>query len=554
MSDTLEKQEAQARLREKAAAQKLQESQTSAVSEPSYLVMDGSDFADVPEATVKKKKQKKPKKKGVFYYAMPWNLVKELRDFGYELSTQKIVMIYIVSVVVGIVFGKLFKLPNTWLIVVILPCLLFAPTLVRNSYKNKHEFKRFLDVNVYIEQMLYAFKNSQKILMALQDVSELFQDGPMKEVIDQAIAVIQSPQGFDGKNVEEEALKVIEARYPNKYIKQLHRFMLKVENIGGDFDSSIQLLLSNRTMWENRTYKLQDVRKSKKTEVLISCISAVALCIMMLYILPSDVDISKMALVRLGNVITIIASFGIYIKADSKLATDLVNPKKERSDKEVLKDYEKFIHYDAKKERKKSIIWSIAPAIFLIFGIIVKNKICIGVAAVFLIIMLCQHSLGHSMLEKRLKREINEAFPQWLMELALLLQGDTVQVSILKTVDNALPVMKPELRKFKEALDAAPESSEPFLNFFYDFHIPEITTSMQMLYSLSAGTGGDADEQITNIVNRNNIILDRAEEQANQNSLASLNLLFLMPVVVGGAVLMLDMTMFLIQFMSVMSI
>jgi hypothetical protein len=71
-----------------------------------------------------------------------------------------------------------------------------------------------------------------------------------------------------------------------------------------------------------------------------------------------------------------------------------------------------------------------------------------------------------------------------------------------------------------------------------------------MLYSLSIGSGGDADEQIPNIVKRNNTILDRAEELQNNASLMGLYALFLLPTLLGGIVLMVDMTMFLLAFMS----
>ena len=82
--------------------------------------------------------------------------------------------------------------------------------------------------------------------------------------------------------------------------------------------------------------------------------------------------------------------------------------------------------------------------------------------------------------------------------------------------------------------------------------MPEITTSMQMLYSLSVGSGGDPNEQIANIVHRNNMVLDRAEALANDNSLASFNVLFLLPVLVGGFVMLVDMTLFMILFMGTM--
>ena len=426
---------------------------------------------------------------------------------------------------------------------------------MRNSYKNKWELKRFSDANVYIEQMLYAFKNSQKVLTALQDVSILFPEGAMREVIDQAIDMIADPSSAkSSEDIEAKALGLIEARYPNQYIKSLHRFMLKVESIGGDFDSSIQLLLDNRAMWENRTYKLQDKRRQKRSQIIGSCVASGGLCLAMLYILPPNVDISTMLPVCIANVFMVIALFAVFLKADKKLSSNLLRERKESGDTKIIADYHRYINYDKKREFAKSLKFAIIPAVIIAVGLIIHNTVATVVGVILLPVMLTQHILGYKLLGKRLRREISIAFPQWLMELALLLQSDNVQVAIFKTVDTALPIMQPELKRMRRELMAHPDSSEPFLSFFHEFQMPEVTTSMQMLYSLSTGSGGDADEQIAHIVKRNNIILDRNEDKANDDSMANLYVLFLMPVVLGAVVLMVDMTCFLMAFMSNMGL
>lgn len=496
------------------------------------------------------------KNHGSFYYALPWNLRKEIALYGYSFSAKHIAFIYAVVILLGVFLGKLFKLPGIlWYIPLILSGMLFSPKIVRNSYKNKYEFARFSDVNTYVEQMLYAFKNSQKILTALGDVRILFPEGsPMRSVIDEAYTMIQEPDTECAGDIEKCALRIIEKRYPNQHIKDIHNFMLKVENIGGDFDSSIDLLLNSRAMWENRMLKLRDKRKSKRQQILVSCIASIALCMVMLYILPQQVDIAENPIACVANVLLIISCFAIFVKADSKLATNLISPRKPEKESAIIDSYHRYLNWDAKKEMMKSIIYSILPFIVMVLGLIFHNKVASGVGLAFVIIMLSQHILGHHLLEKRLRREINHAFPQWLMELALLLQSDNVQVSIFKTIPNAAAIMRPELERFQKAIRLHPDSSEPFMNFFHEFQMPEITTSMQMLYSLSVGSGGDADEQISNIVKRNNIILDRAEEQANDDTLASLTVLFMLPVLCGGAVMMADMTIFLLAFINTMMV
>jgi Flp pilus assembly protein TadB len=241
----------------------------------------------------------------------------------------------------------------------------------------------------------------------------------------------------------------------------------------------------------------------------------------------------------------------IYLAADTKLSSDLLRSTSQRDDQKLLTEYERYIHYDPRKGLRHSLLYAILPILTIIAGALILHNTWVIVAGVALLpVMLLQHVLGHTLLRRRLKREISVAFPQWLMELALLLQSDNVQVAIFKTVDTALPVMRPELRKLRERLLADPASPAPFLEFFENFRMPEITTSMQMLYSLSIGSGGDSDQQIANIVKRNNTILDRAEDMRNDDSMSGLYTLFLLPVLLGGCVLMVDMTMFLMSFIA----
>lgn len=500
-------------------------------------------------------KKKMKEKRSFLYYAMPWNLKKEIGTLGYSFGNKQILMVYGAIIGIMVLTGYLFKLPILWQLPILLAGVLFAPTVVRNIYKNKYEGRRFADVNVYIEQMLYAFENSHRILTALQDVGELFPKGAMKDIISEAIAMISTSSVADATgDVEEQALQLIEARYPNQHIKSLHRFLMKVERIGGDFSSSTKLLLENRVMWENRMHKLQDKRKKKKQEILGSCICSTLLCMAMLYILPSDVDISAMFAVRLANVFCVVAMVAIYLKGDTKLCSNLITPRKERPEEKVIADYYKFLKYDPKKEFKTSLMFTIVPAVIILISALLHNKWGVLVGLVLIPLMMTQHMWGHALLHRRLKREITIAFPQWMMELALLLQTENVQVAIFQTVDNAIPILKPELQKMREALLERPHDREPFLDFFAAFGLPEITTSMQTLYSLSIGSGGDAQTQIANIVRRNNIILDRAEDMANEDSMAGLYTLFLLPVLVGSVVLMVDMTCFLLSFMSNMGV
>lgn len=506
------------------------------------------------KVSVKEMKDVTKQKHNVFYYVLPWNLQKEIALYGYSFSTQQILKIYAIVAVLALVLGKLFQFTGLWYIPLVVIGLLFTPKLIRNQYRDRYEYTRFSDVNLYIEQMLYAFKNTGRVLTSLHDVLILFPEGSaMRQVIEEACATIERPNADKEGDGEKDGLAVIEKRYPNEHVKQLHTFMIRAEHIGGTFESSIDLLLKDRVRWENRVQRLRGKQKAKLSQIRMSCIIAVGICVALLYILPETVDLAGNMVVRIVNIIMTFVSLVIYLKADSKLSVDLIAPKQQMKLSEMAKSYNKYTKYNPKLAVTKSILYSIVPLIVTAIGFFIQNKFMLIGGALISCVMLMQHKIGHNLLGKRLRKEISLAFPQWLMELALLLQSNNVQVSILESMHDAVPIMRLELEKFQKGIMAHPDSSEPFLNFFSDFDMPEVTTSMQMLYSLSAGSGGDASEQITNIIDRNGIIADRAEEMADDDSMASMEMMFLAPVMVGGFAMLINMTVFLLLFMQNMN-
>jgi len=84
---------------------------------------------------------------------------------------------------------------------------------------------------------------------------------------------------------------------------------------------------------------------------------------------------------------------------------------------------------------------------------------------------------------------------------------------------------------------------EPYLAFLQTYALPEVQSSMKMLYSLSEGTGGNASSQISDIIRRNQLLFDQAQKMKNEDALGGLYALFLAPQLTGGAKMLVDMVM-----------
>ena len=87
-------------------------------------------------------------------------------------------------------------------------------------------------------------------------------------------------------------------------------------------------------------------------------------------------------------------------------------------------------------------------------------------------------------------------------------------------------------------------------NFLKDYDLPDVHSAMRMLYALSNGGYGNSEKQLSQILKRNQELLDKAEREQNQDSLAGLYALFLAPALTGAGKMMIDMTAFLVVFLA----
>lgn len=502
------------------------------------------------KSSSKKKSSKKGKKKtggGPFYYANPKNVSAEIKGYGFEVKPMRNLIFYGIYMAVMIVLGLLFGLGIIPIVILCAAGFLFVPYVITVTYRNSYQQQRFSEATQYIEQMLYSFRNNRKVVSSLKDVETIFSPGTMKSCIREAQFKILNS---NDESVEE-ALKIIERAYPCEKIKKIHSFMIKVEDLGGDFSESIDLLLQDRSLWVDRQLALQKDRSQRKTNVIASIVISLLLCLFVQrYCLGDIVDLAGNLVVQVGTTVCILADLIIYVLTEKAVCVDYLKTKSDLTPSQVKEKYEKVINYNPKKEFPKSLLWTIIPVGLVLAGLIFDVKMIIVAGAVMSPITLFQHRIAYSLNKKAIKKEIELKFPRWLMEIALRLQTDNVQVSIANSISTAPIVLRPELYKMQIALEENPTSIDPYLNFMKDFDSPEIQSSMKMLYSISAGQGGDSKVQIADIIRRNNAMLDKVERQANEDSLVKLMSLIMAPQISASLKLIIDMIVFFVVFMA----
>ena len=473
------------------------------------------------------------------------NMLKEAKTYGSNVQPKNIILYLLAySGIIGFVCWFMGLNPIITIATVVISAF-FLPRLVINAYKRRYEKIKFADISQYIEQMLYAFKNSRKIYKSIEDILPLFKTSPIyKDLVQMQKDILEKGNA--------EALAAFEEKYDCDKIAQMHKFILESETIGGDIEDTIDLLLDDNARWKERTEAFQKDRNKWRVSTVGAILISFALCILMEKMLPTDIDISKNIFIQITTGLAFVLEIIVYNALDKRLSVSFLNNLTTRSDEEIKKYYEEIVNYDKKKTLKKSIKGSIIPIVAsIVTYILFSNTFLLISLLIFGAMMFATPFMNHKRHYKAIREEITIQFPKWLMSMAMLAQSNSIQVSLYKSIFTAPTVLKPELIKLNNGLRENPNSVDPYFDFMKDFNMPEITSSMKMFYAISSGAGSDTQKQIKDIIKRTNIMVDKAEKIANDNFVAGLYTLFLAPQVVGAMKLMIDMVVFFITFSSV---
>lgn len=499
-------------------------------------------------------KRKNMGRGGKFQFFHPGNLQRQIDSYGYSFSMGRYCVFLLASVACAVGCGFLFSLPWYLIIPVAAACVISLPSLILAGYKQMYEHKQFLDVSDYMEQMLYSFRLNQKILLALKDTRTLFQEGRMHEVMGEAIQYIE--RGSYHYELYKEALEIIERAYPAKRLVAIHEYLRTVESNGGACDEGIDLLLQDKAVWADNVMLLQEDKKAARLRAVFSLIVTMLLAVVfhMVYrSMPEQYTIIYHPVTQVVTTLYLLLNIAIFCKVNRQIAKSWIVP--EDMGEEKLSGYFQMImRYDEKKEAGKSFIFAGAALAIALPFCLSGHLIAAAAAFAVGVLLLNQHKIGYRIAFDKVVREINRVFPGWLMEMALLLQANNVQVSIEKTIEHAPLVLRSELQKLSDQLKRTPDAIGPYMEFLGVFELSAVLSSMKMLYAISESGNGDAQSQIRILVQRNGKMMDKAEKLSNEKSLAGINGIFYLPQVTVSLQTMANMVVFMLVFLSQMKL
>ncbi|MHB8130986.1 MAG: hypothetical protein ACYDEX_18560 [Mobilitalea sp.] len=487
------------------------------------------------------------KKKSGIKYLRYRNLTQELAKYGYEYTPKKALFAYGMIVLVAAIFGLLYKLDLPYIAAIGIIGLVFSPMVILQTMKGRYHTTMFSLANNYMEQFLYSFKRNGTVLNALLETATIFDEGIFHEALERAIVHIQYTT--DSEDPEREALDIVGEFFHCERIDAIHSFVIGAQRRGGDAGGSILLLAKNRAMWAERVMNLQKEFQIVKRNIMIALVATMLICILPLYLLGGDLDISSITLCQISAVVLIGICMLIYVKADKKLCRSWIE--KEVDSTGMGKKYLQVRDYDEAKEAKSSQRMAIIPVILFIGAFIYFKNIAVLVAGVVVVLFfLNQHKIGHSLAMKKVAREIEKQFPNWLMEVALLLQTDNVQMAIRKSMDSAPEVLVYALEDLIDQLEEDPNAIEPYHRFLKEYRNPDVQSTMKMLYALSSGNAGDVTKQVEELIDRNNAMMDKAEKLEQEDKIAGMKVYILLPSLLASFKLMVDMALLLVVFLQ----
>lgn len=500
----------------------------------------------------KKEQKKKKKLPDGLKLLNPKNLEKEVHVYGYHFSWKAHVLALICSLLGVGAIGVAFQLGPVYFAVIVSAVLVALPVFILDVYKRMFEQKRFSNVTDYMEQMLYSFQQSGKVVSALKETRELFEAGQMQESIDEAIEYVETGLAKTKKGVLREALEIIERPFECVKIQMVHELLVNSEEYGGDVENSILLLLEDIEIWKRRGYRLQAEKKKSHVDNIISIVVSTILCMVALYVLDSmqtlfpgatvGENIFQIPLIQFSSMLFILIMLLVLVQSFNSLAVNWLSDDKMYQDEYILDSYNSVMNYDDLKEKKKSVLFS-APFLIAAIPVFLFYKKWLGIILILVaVFMLMQHRVGCRLAKRDVETELYMTLPQWLMQLALLMQNNNVQVSLAKSVEGAPVVLREELKKLMERLKEKPGKLESYLNFCRDFDVPEAQSCMKMLHAIAESGTGSAKVQIDNLLHRVSEMQDMADQIRSESIAFKMKMIFSYPVLAATVKLLVDLT------------
>lgn len=415
---------------------------------------------------------------------------------------------------VAVVLGLLFELRPVFLLVLVLGYCLCVPSAIRNQKKFVYETKRFHDVNSYMSQMAQSFIYTHDVIQSLEETATCFSSGRMHETLVEAFERLEDGK-WDIKRAERDALFLIESRYDCEKLRNLHSFLRKAEELGGECHKEFQIIEHMRIAWQGVVEGMRVRRLWERNVGVLIYMFFLFVCVIMLHIMRgAELDIMSLLATQIVSTLLLAGLVLYFLFMDKRIGGSLLIKPVVMSEEHANAYFEYLETYDAKREQRKYLsfgLCSLAVAALLVYCS--PGWVTLAIALGLVVVGFHVHTLIHANAVRNMRAEVAKAFPKWLFDVILLLQRESVEGAMEKSIETAPPVLKRELHRVTELLAVKPHAPEAYMSFLEGLGNPGTGEIMHKLYSLAVGA--NRDSEVLDVVMEKNIRnLEKAERDS----------------------------------------
>ncbi len=483
------------------------------------------------------------------YYSV--KAVKRLaKRSGLTFSMKRYIALLIVYLISLLLIGVAYRLKFGYILCIQLIGLGTMPPLIMYYYMQRYECRRFNDVDVYLHQMAYSFQRYPKINVALADTVKVL-TGDMKDVVNKAIRELEYSET---DKVYYNALAIIEDAFPCPRIETLHRFLISIEERGGSYYNSIEVLINDYDRWVKRVYKYQkDISQVKRNSVigviLGSCLSTASLLISLILGNSSGIkmDITHDGLYHAVSTIFIILNILYFLIVQVQCNKDWLDSG--RTKETIMRDYKLAFEEGASSVKLFGYALGVIGLILSIcLGVTVHIVAGIAVSIVTLYLVMVPY-INKKQAFARLKEDVYIAFSEWLRDVVINLYEMPLQAAIESTYENCPTVLKKSLGEFICEIEDNPTDVRPYYSFMSEYGILDISSTVKTLYSVSELETENTDRLLNSLIKRNYEIVDKHEELSNTDTISVMKFSEYIPMIFVALKLGADMLLIISNYL-----
>lgn len=536
---------------------KKKENQSSSLKKKKYkeVTITKDEYAEIQ----KEKKESKFKRLKEYARLLNFrNLNTHIQKYGYNYSFGKYMVFIVILMALTVLSSHFFKMQLGYTTLLAMWSIFLLPIIIISQIRFLYNNKRFDEMTTYLQEAMPIFETNPKILYCLKEVADLYENGSqMKKTLQKAIDCIEKQtSGTQTQDIYAKGLSIIEKEYPCSRIASLHRLMLTVENQNSeDYHDSLSDLSEDVRAWITRTYAYQLDLKNLKNQFNIVVGLTIFVAALIVNILPdiltsfvSNPIYQVVTMLMLGSFIL------MFVIVQSKLNGQWLVNDIEKDDRKILRSIHLIENWDSEKKKKESMILAGICSVIPVIGFIMSNRNVIIIGVISVAVMYFWNDLQYKSAFASVKKEIEKNFPIWLRDVSLNMHNLVVTRALKQSLVTAPTVIQYYLNELIGEIEKDPVTIRPYNNFLKKFYIPDVNSAMKSLYSIKMNSSQEASKKISDLILRNQDMMEKSEQIRNKNNLTGVTLLGYLPMIIGCGKMIIDMLLMLFSFMTNMTV